>query len=118
MNIKLDITTIDELEEIMDAKMDEIKNETKGRTPTKHFGVWLDMLDNKSMTVVYKNEQIAILRGTKMSKSLPEFIVAFDQLTKEGYRLMSSGPPFDTTVNILAGSGGPEGDIFFYFQKF
>ena len=71
-------------------------------------------------TVIYKNERIAILRGDGGAKSLIEVIVAFDELTKEGYRLMSTGSAFDLAgrTNMIAGFGGPSGNTFLYFQKF
>ena len=106
-------TAIDDLDDIIDERCDEIKVATHGKTleAGKSF---------VAQTVIYKNERIAILRGDGGAKSLIEVIVAFDELTKEGYRLMSTGSAFDLAgrTNMIAGFGGPSGNTFLYFQKF
>ena len=66
---------------------------------------------NKNGVIQFKNEHIAILK--RVWAHQVEFIIAFDDLTKEGYRLMvmDEGKP--------AGKGGEGAGIssFFYFQK-
>ena len=111
-------TAIDDLDDIIDERRDEIKYATSGKTiGTIPGGI---RSRNKDLTVIYKNERIAILRGDGGKKSLIEVIVAFDELTKEGYRLMSTGSAFDLAgrTNMIAGFGGPSGNTFLYFQKF
>ncbi len=107
-------TAIDDLDDIIDERRDEIKYATSGKT------IGTIPWKNKDLTVIYKNERIAILRGDGGAKSLIEVIVAFDELTKEGYRLMSTGSAFDLAgrTNMIAGFGGPSGNTFLYFQKF
>ena len=109
---------IDDLDDKIDERRDEIKEVTHGKT----FETikMMNALRNKDLTVIYKNERIAILRGGGGAKSLIEVIVAFDELTKEGYRLMSTGSAFDLAgrSNMIAGFGGPSGNTFLYFQKF
>jgi hypothetical protein len=59
---------------------------------------------DKGGVIQYKTDQIAILR--RVDGHQVEFIIAFDDLTKNGYRLMCVDEEGD-------GSGG-----YFYFQKF
>jgi len=63
-----------------------------------------------SEVIIFKNERIAILQS-KMGY-FPQFIVAFDNLTKNGYRLM--------TCDDGQGHGGTisGGASRYYFQKF
>ena len=66
---------------------------------------------DKNGIIQFKNEQIAILKraiGVQV-----EFIIAFDDLTKEGYRLIVIDEGKET------GMGGLGGGIssYFYFQK-
>ena len=66
---------------------------------------------NKNGVIQFKNERIAILQrsfGTQV-----EFIVAFDDVTKEGYRLMAIDE--GKTGNAGGVSGGA--NSYYYFQK-
>ena len=60
-------------------------------------------------TIIFKNERIAILQS--VLGYFPQFIVAFDNLTKNGYRLM--------TCDDGQGHGGTfsGGASRYYFQK-
>ena len=111
-------TAIDDLDDIIDERCDEIKVATHGKT-LETLKTW-HARNKDAKTVIYKNERIAILRGDGGAKSLIEVIVAFDELTKVGYRLMSTGSAFDLAgrTNMIAGFGGPSGNTFLYFQKF
>ncbi len=62
---------------------------------------------NKRGIIQFKNERMAILQ--RVWGSQVEFIAAFDDLTKEGYRLMAHDD------NMGAGTGGI--NSYFYFQK-
>ena len=66
---------------------------------------------DKRGVIQFKNEQIAILK--RAIGAQVEFIIAFDDLTKEGYRLMVIDEGKET------GMGGLGGGIssYFYFQK-
>jgi len=66
---------------------------------------------NKNGIIQFKNERIAILK--RAIGSQVEFIVAYDDLTKEGYRLMS------IDEGMQAQGAGVTGGVnaFFYFQK-
>tara|TARA_Y100000817_G_C16610322_1_gene434854 strand:+ start:121 stop:654 length:534 start_codon:yes stop_codon:yes gene_type:complete len=67
---------------------------------------------DKNGIIQFKNERIAILQ--RMWGAQVEFIVAFDDLTNEGYRLMAIDE--GKTANGGAGfSGGA--NAYFYFQK-
>ena len=81
-----DITTSDKLKEIIATEHDRIK------------ATW-----DKKNVVQFKNERIAILENKHGNQV--QFIVAFDQVTKEGYNLMGVSTPQDTGVS------------HFYFQK-
>ena len=107
---------IDDLDDKIDERRDEIKEATHGKT-FETIKMW-DALRNKDVTVIYKNERIAILRGIGTTKSLLEVIVALDELTKEGYRLMATSQGFDKATLQLAGFGSPTGHTFLLFQKF
>ena len=61
-------------------------------------------------TILFKNERIAIL--CSQMGLLPEFIVAFDDLTKNGYRLMLKDKDTDHG-GTYTGSAAR-----YYFQKF
>ena len=81
-----DITTSDQLKKLIDSEHDLYKSE------------W-----DKKNVVQFKNERIAILENKHGNQV--QFIVAFDQVTKEGYSLMGVSTPQDTGVS------------HFYFQK-
>ena len=81
-----DITTSDQLKKLIDSEQDLYKSE------------W-----DKKNVVQFKNERIAILENKHGSQV--QFIVAFDQVTKEGYSLMGVSTPEDAGVS------------HFYFQK-
>lgn len=66
---------------------------------------------DKGGVIQFKNERIAILRRTFGLQV--EFIIAFDDLTKEGYRLMVHDEGKEAKDSVL--SGGI--DSYFYFQK-
>ena len=91
-----DITTADQLKEIIATEHDRFK------------ATW-----DKKGTVVYKNERIAILKAE--NGKVVQFLVAFDQVTKEGYRLMGSGVGLEATSSML---GGASAITYLYFQKF
>ena len=82
----LDITTSDQLKEIIATEHDRFK------------ATW-----DKKNVVRFKNERIAVLEN-KHGREV-QFIVAFDQVTKEGYSLMGVSTPEDAGVTHL------------YFQK-
>ena len=66
----------------------------------------------KNRVIEFKNERIAILQ--RQSGSIVQFIVAFDQVTKEGYRLMA----IDEGKTIQGGAGFSGGiNAYYYFQK-
>ena len=66
---------------------------------------------DKNGTIQFKNEQIAILK--RAIGAQVEFIIAFDDLTKEGYRLMVIDEGKETGVGGLGGGISS----YFYFQK-
>ena len=94
----LDITTSDQLKEIIATEHDRFK------------ATW-----DKKGTVVYKNERIAILKAE--NGKVVQFLVAFDQVTKEGYRLMGSGIGLDASSSLAGGFGGTSNITYLYFQK-
>ena len=63
---------------------------------------------SKHSVIEFKNERIAILHNTP--KLRVQFLRAFDDLTKEGYRLMAS-EHLDLSHNYDTFTG------FYYFQK-
>ena len=93
-----DITTADQLKEIIATEHDRFK------------ATW-----DKKGTIVYKNERIAILKAE--NAKFVQFLVAFDQVTKEGYRLMGSGIGLDAQSTGLAGLGGTSNTTYLYFQR-
>ena len=66
---------------------------------------------NKNGIIQFKNERIAILK--RMFRSQVEFIVAFDELTEEGYRLMAH----DEGTEVAAGGFSGGANSYFYFQR-
>jgi len=68
---------------------------------------------NKNGIIQYKTDRIAILQ--RVWGRQVEFIIAYDDLTKEGYRLMA----IDEGKSGGQASGGFTGGInaYFYFQK-
>ena len=92
-----DITTADQLKEIIATEHDRFK------------ATW-----DKKGTIVYKNERIAILKAE--NGKVVQFLVAFDQVTKEGYRLMGSGIGLDS-VSQWTGLGGTSNTTYLYFQR-
>ena len=95
--MSLDITTSDQLKKLIDSEHDLYKSE------------W-----DKKGTVVYKNERIAILKAE--NGKVVQFLVAFDQVTKEGYRLMGSGIGLDS-VSQWTGLAGTANATYIYFQR-
>ena len=93
-----DITTADQLKEIIATEHDRFKA----------------TFDEKG-TIVYKNERIAILKAS--TEKFERFLVAFDQVTKEGYRLMGSGIGLYAQSTGLAGLGGTSNTTYLYFQR-
>ena len=92
-----DITTADQLKEIIATEHDRFK------------ATW-----DKKGTIVYKNERIAILKAS--TEKFERFLVAFDQVTKEGYRLMGSGIGLDS-VSQWTGLAGGSNTTYLYFQR-
>ena len=92
-----DITTADQLDDIIATEHDRFK----------------DACDKKG-TIVYKNERIAILKAS--TEKFERFLVAFDQVTKEGYRLMSSDIGLDS-VSQWTGLAGTQNATYLYFQR-
>ena len=92
-----DITTADQLKEIIATEHDRFK------------ATW-----DKKGTIVYKNERIAILKASTEKFEL--FLVAFDQVTKEGYRLMGSGIGLGSVAQ-WTGLGGTSNTTYLYFQR-
>ena len=92
-----DITTADQLKEIIATEYDRFK------------ATW-----DKKGTIVYKNERIAILKAE--NGKVVQFLVAFDQVTKEGYRLMGSGIGLDS-VSQWTGLAGGSNTTYLYFQR-
>ena len=67
---------------------------------------------NKRGIIQFKNERIAILQ--RVWGQQVEFIIAYDDLTKEGYRCIAH----DEGKEVGSGSGGTGGvNSYFYFQK-
>ena len=69
---------------------------------------------DKNGVIIFKNERIAILK--RVQTGVVEFIIAYDDLTKEGYRLMThhEGPRWNASGKFEV-SGGET--TYFYFQK-
>jgi hypothetical protein len=66
---------------------------------------------NKNGIIQFKNERIAILK--RQIGSQVEFIVAYDDLTKEGYRLMAVDEGMTAQGSGITGGAS----AYFYFQK-
>jgi len=92
-----DITTADQLKEIIATEHDRFK------------ATW-----DKKGTIVYKNERIVVLKAE--NGKVGQFLVAFDQVTKEGYRLMGSGIGLDT-ISQWTGLAGTSNTTYLYFQR-
>jgi len=90
------ITTLNELSRLTSLHHDKFKRE------------W-----DKNGTVQFKNERIAILQRS-FGRQV-QFLVAYDRLTKEGYRLMA----IDEGKTGGQASGGLTGGVnsYYYFQK-
>ena len=69
---------------------------------------------DKKNVVQFKNERIAILKAS--TEKFERFHVAFDQVTKEGYRLMGSGKGLDS-VSQWTGLAGTANATYLYFQR-
>ena len=93
-----DITTADQLKKLIDSEHDLYKSE------------W-----DKKNVVQFKNERIAILKN-EQNKQV-QFIVAFDQVLKEGYVLIGTADSQDSSSYIQKGLGGGANSVMFYFQK-
>lgn len=65
----------------------------------------------KNGVIQFKNERIAILQ--RRVGAQVQFIVAYDDLTKEGYRLMAIDEGKETTAGGFTGGS----NAYFYFQK-
>ena len=78
-----DITTSEQIRKLMDSEHDRYKSE------------W-----QKHDVVQFKNENIAILEFKNDKKV--QFIVALDQLTKEGYTFAGGGANVQTFKNNLS----------------
>ena len=93
-----------EKEEIEESKK-QIQEKFKKKTP-KYKQNW-----DKNGIVQFKNERIAILQ--RMWGQQVQFIIAYDELTEEGYRLMA----IDEGKTV--GQGGATGgaNAYFYFQN-
>jgi len=96
--VSSDITTADQLKEMIATEHDRFK------------ATW-----DKKGTVVYKNERIAVLKAE--NGRVVQFLVAFDQVTKEGYRLMESGVGLDKQSTLAGGLGGTSNITYLYFQR-
>jgi hypothetical protein len=94
----------DETDEMRKMRKEELSNLlTRGQEYKK---TW-----NKNGIIQFKNERIAIL--SRMFGSQVEFIVAYDDLTKEGYRLMAIDEGKEGgTGNLMGGVNS-----YYYFQK-
>ena len=66
---------------------------------------------NKNGVIEFKNERITILRRVKVAQV--QFIVAYDDLTKEGYRLMAQDEGMTVSTGGLTGGAVST----YYFQK-
>ena len=66
---------------------------------------------DKNGVIQYKTEHIAILHRTVGLQV--QFIVAFDDLTKEGYRLMAHDEGSEGSLGPITGGI----NSYFYFQK-
>jgi len=88
------ITTAEELTRITDVRHDEFKR------------IW-----QNGRVVQFKNDKIAILM--RAFRSQVQFLVAYDQITREGFRLMSIDEGKETSA------GGFTGGVtsYYYFQK-
>ena len=93
-----DITTSDQLKKLIDSEHDLYKSE------------W-----DKKNVVQFKNERIAILKN-EHNKQV-QFIVAFDQVLKEGYVLIGNAPDQGGQSGLSKSLGGESASEIFYFQK-
>ena len=93
-----DITTPDQLKKLIDSEHDLYKSE------------W-----DKKNVVQFKNERIAILKN-EHNKQV-QFIVAFDQILKEGYVLIGTADSQDSSGFASKSLGGGAASVMFYFQK-
>ena len=88
-------TTAEQLKQIADGQHDSFKKQ------------W-----NKGALVEFKSERVVILH--RMTGAIVQFLVAYDQVTKEGYRLMA----IDEGKTVDGGAGFSGGlNAYFYFQK-
>ena len=70
---------------------------------------------DKKNVVQFKNERIAILKN-EQNKQV-QFIVAFDQVLKEGYVLIGTADSQDSSGLASKSFGGSAASVMFYFQK-
>ena len=70
---------------------------------------------DKKNVVQFKNERIAILKN-EHNKQV-QFIVAFDQVLKEGYVLIGNAPDQGGQSGLSKSLGGESASEIFYFQK-
>ena len=97
---------------IKNQEKDEKKSELKGRFEeiNKRTAEYKEHWD-KNGVVQFKNERIAILKRAVGAQV--QFIIAYDDLTKEGYRLMA----IDEGKEIAGGGITGGSSAYFYFQK-
>ena len=105
---------------LCDSCKKEIKKVSK-EAKKEEFSAQIDELNKRSIEykrhwdkngiIQFKNERIAILKRAVGAQV--EFIVAFDDMTKDGYRLMA----IDEGVQGSSGSLAGGINAYFYFQK-
>ena len=89
------ITNANELDRLTQLRHDEFKRQWR-----------------KGLTVEFKNDKIAILK--RQHGSQVQFLVAFDQVTREGFRLIA----IDEGKSVDGGAGFSGGiSSYYYFQK-
>ena len=110
--------SIDERVQTMHTRIEFINKATESTAEQKQRAVELAQKTpeyksqwHKDGIIQFKNERIAILQ--RMWGAQVQFIVAFDEVTKEGYRLMAIDE--GKTANAGGFSGGA--NAYFYFQK-
>jgi hypothetical protein len=69
-------------------------------------GIYVTNSEDPTRVILYKTEHIAVLQKTTQEM---QFITAFDDITKEGYRLMA--------IEEGKSNNGVINNTYFYFQK-
>jgi hypothetical protein len=90
----MDLTSADQLRALTSSKHDEFKSQ------------W-----DKNGIVQFKNDRVAILK--RMVGQQVQFIVAYDKVTEEGYRLMA----IDEGITAQGSGFSGGASAYFYFQK-